>query len=198
MGEGSTAVRRIERALNGSTVYTDEGKSPEIKPPPPIITTCTSAPSTREDLTHQRCQQHNWPDPKDSGRYRGVVERARRAPKKTDYGVMFVFNVNVVPVTQFMQASTSGLKTSSCGLSYRTMMRRVVDIHLAVGEGGSCPRWPCMDIVQVSDDMGTQDRLQFSPEIYREKSSSPFHREDLQRMIHDLTSNENFGSSCGF
>ena len=89
-----------------------------IKPPPPHYYDLYECPFDREDLTISDVNNYNWPDPQDPGRYRGVVERARELREKTDYGVMFVFNVNLGPRDPVHAgASTSGLKTSSCGLT---------------------------------------------------------------------------------
>ncbi|MGI6558254.1 MAG: uroporphyrinogen decarboxylase family protein [Limnochordia bacterium] len=179
----------IERPLNGSTVYTDEWGVTRIKPPTSHYYDLYECPFDREDLTISDVNNYNWPDPEDPGRYRGVVERARELREKTDYGVMFVFNVNVVHVTQFMRGFYLWFEDLLLRPELlRTMMRRVVDIHLAVGERILPQVAPYVDIVQVSDDMGTQDRLQFSPEIYRE-IIKPFHRE-IYTMIHDLTSGQ--------
>jgi uroporphyrinogen decarboxylase len=186
----------IERPLNGSTVYTDEWGVTRIKPPTSHYYDLYECPFDREDLTISDVNNYNWPDPEDPGRYRGVVERARELREKTDYGVMFVFNVNVVHVTQFMRGFYLWFEDLLLRPELlRTMMRRVVDIHLAVGERILPQVAPYVDIVQVSDDMGTQDRLQFSPEIYRE-IIKPFHRE-IYNMIHDLTSAKLWLHSCG-
>jgi|LSQX01.1.fsa_nt_gb uroporphyrinogen decarboxylase len=186
----------IERPLNGSTVYTDEWGVTRIKPPTSHYYDLYECPFDREDLTITDVNNYNWPDPEDPGRYRGVVERARELREKTDYGVMFVFNVNVVHVTQFMRGFYLWFEDLLLRPELlRTMMRRVVDIHLAVGERILPQVAPYVDIVQVSDDMGTQDRLQFSPEIYRE-IIKPFHRE-IYNMIHDLTSAKLWLHSCG-
>jgi len=186
----------IERPLNGSTVYTDEWGVTRIKPPTSHYYDLYECPFDREELTITDVNNYNWPDPEDPGRYRGVVERARELREKTDYGVMFVFNVNVVHVTQFMRGFYLWFEDLLLRPELlRTMMRRVVDIHLAVGERILPQVAPYVDIVQVSDDMGTQDRLQFSPEIYRE-IIKPFHRE-IYNMIHDLTSAKLWLHSCG-
>ncbi|NLM94700.1 MAG: hypothetical protein GX165_03980 [Firmicutes bacterium] len=186
----------IERPLNSSTVYTDEWGVTRIKPPTSHYYDLYECPFDREDLTITDVNNYNWPDPEDPGRYRGVVERARELREKTDYGVMFVFNVNVVHVTQFMRGFYLWFEDLLLRPELlRTMMRRVVDIHLAVGERILPQVAPYVDIVQVSDDMGTQDRLQFSPEIYRE-IIKPFHRE-IYNMIHDLTSAKLWLHSCG-
>ena len=186
----------IERPLNSSTVYTDEWGVTRIKPPTSHYYDLYECPFDREDLTITDVNNYNWPDPEDPGRYRGVVERARELREKTDYGVMFVFNVNVVHVPQFMRGFYLWFEDLLLRPELlRTMMRRVVDIHLAVGERILPQVAPYVDIVQVSDDMGTQDRLQFSPEIYRE-IIKPFHRE-IYNMIHDLTSAKLWLHSCG-
>lgn len=186
----------VERSLNGSTIYTDEWGVTRIKPPTSHYYDLYDCPFDREDLTISDVENYDWPDPDDPGRYRGVVERARELREKTDYGVMFVFNTNVVHVTQFMRGFHLWFEDLLLRPKLlQAMMRRLTDIHLAVGEKILPQVAPYVDIVQVSDDMGTQDRLQFSPFVYRELIK-PFHRE-IYTMIHDLTPAKLWIHSCG-
>lgn len=186
----------VERSLNGSTIYTDEWGVTRIKPPTSHYYDLYDCPFDREDLTVSDVENYDWPDPEDPGRYRGVVERARKLREKTDYGVMFVFNTNVVHVTQFMRGFHLWFEDLLLRPKLlQAMMRRLTDIHLAVGEKILSQVAPYVDIVQVSDDMGTQDRLQFSPQVYRELIK-PFHRE-IYTMIHDLTPAKLWIHSCG-
>jgi uroporphyrinogen decarboxylase len=186
----------VERSLNGSTIYTDEWGVTRIKPPTSHYYDLYDCPFDREDLTISDVENYDWPDPDDPGRYRGVVERARELREKTDYGVMFVFNTNVVHVTQFMRGFHLWFEDLLLRPKLlQAMMRRLTDIHLAVGEKILPQVAPYVDIVQVSDDMGTQDRLQFSPLVYRELIK-PFHRE-IYTMIHDLTPAKLWIHSCG-
>ncbi|NLN17278.1 MAG: hypothetical protein GX182_08185 [Firmicutes bacterium] len=186
----------VERPLNGSTVYTDEWGVTRIKPPTSHYYDLYECPFDREDLTISDVNSYDWPDPHDPGRYRGVVERARELREKTDYGVMFVSNMNLIHVTQFMRGFYLWFEDVLLRPDLlKAMMRRITDIHLAVGERILPQVAPYIDIVQVSDDMGTQDRLQFSPDIYRE-IFKPFHRE-IYSMIHDLTSAKLWLHSCG-
>ena len=115
-------------------------------------------------------EEHDWPDPDDPGRYRGLKERARDLHENTDYAVVLQVNCCF-----FLRcAELRGWENFYTDLAgdpefASALMNHYLDIRLRIAERALEEVGDKVDIVfATSDDLGMIDRTIVSPEMYRE------------------------------
>ncbi len=110
-----------------------------------------------------------WPNPEDAGRFRGLREEAERLRETTDFAIVFHANF-----TFFLMASLlRGFDKIYADLVVNrplaeAIMDRVSEINLRIAEIGVKEVGDLIDLVVVTDDMGTQLGPYMSPSMYRE------------------------------
>ncbi len=137
-----------------------------------------------------------WPDPEDPGRFRGLREEAETLYKTTDFAVIFSPNF-----TFFLLASLlRGFDNIYADLVVNrelveAIMDRVVEINLKIALKGVKEVGDLVDIVGVTEDMGTQLGPYMSPAMYRELIKPRFAY--CIREIKKLTPAKIFYHTCG-
>jgi len=125
-------------------------------------------PALGGEITLSDVINHPWPDPHDPGYTRGLRDRVKKQRENT--GCALVLNISVwfVQCSQFIRGfedwfidmvAQPRLMEALFDLLADIMVATVGDVLAEVGN--------LVDVVSVSDDVGTQDRTVVSPEMYR-------------------------------
>jgi uroporphyrinogen decarboxylase len=140
--------------------------------------------------------RYPWPDPTDSGRFRGLRERAKRLHEETDYAVIYNARYNPVHMTQYLR----GFEDWYCDLGQdhelftglmEAVMENLLDLNrLALLEVGSH-----IDVLAFGDDIGLQDRSVCSLALYR-KLIRPW-QERIVEQVRRYTKAKILYHSCG-
>ena len=114
-------------------------------------------------------EKHQWPDPDNPGRYRGLREKARELHEETDYAVIlntkcaFFLRCAELRGWENFYMDLAGNPEFACAL-----MDHYLDIRLKIAERALQEVGENIDIVMVSsDDLGMIDRTIVSPDMYR-------------------------------
>jgi uroporphyrinogen decarboxylase len=125
-------------------------------------------PALGGEITISDIFNHPWPDPHDPGYTQGLRERVRRQRESTDCALVLNISVWFVQCSQFIRgfedwfidmATQPRLMETLFDLLVDIMIATIGDVLAEVGD--------LVDVVSVSDDVGTQDRTVVSPEMYR-------------------------------
>ena len=140
-------------------------------------------------------QSFDWPEYMDES-YRDLGAKARCLHEETDRCIVGNLWVHVLAAGQILRGFENFMidLASDKALAHH-LMGRLIDCYAhrvrryieAVGEH--------VDVIQVNDDLGTQNGLQISPELYREMIK-PYHRR-LWEMIKRLSGKPLLLHSCG-
>lgn len=148
------------------------------------------------DITISDIRCYHWPDPHNAGITRGLRKRASRLRHNTDYAINLTLPSPFVHTTQFLRSFQDWyIDCASRNKVLFYLWDTVLDINLSIvkdvlGEVGDL-----IDIVTVADDIGGQDRLSISPDMYR-KFIKPRH-ERYFNTIHQLTQAKLLFHTCG-
>lgn len=134
------------------------------------------------DITERTIAHYPWPDPADSGRCRGLRDRARRLREQTDYAVMYNARYNMVHQTQYLR----GFPDWYCDLGqnhglFRCLMDAVLENLLELNRQALAEVGDFIDIVAFGDDIGLQDRPVCSPALYR-KIVRPYQQRVVEQI----------------
>lgn len=137
-----------------------------------------------------------FPDPHDTARYDGIRERALDV-RNRGYGVvMSSIGAGIFELGGWMRgydnfyADLAGDPDMAC-----KVMDKVLEIKLAYWEKVLNQAGDVIDVVQEADDIGGQNNMLISPEMYR-KYIKPRHKE-LFSFIRSKTNAKTFIHSCG-
>ena len=109
-----------------------------------------------------------WPDPDDSGRFRGLRERARLLQQTTDYAVVLNLGVGPVHQCQFVRGYGDWLEDLIARPSFaEALLERATDFWERVSERALSEAGDYVDLVWYGDDVGTQRGCLMRPETYR-------------------------------
>lgn len=126
--------------------------------------------------------RHDWPEPDDPGRYRGLRERARALHEETDYAVVLGLGVGPVHQCQFLRGYGEWLEDLIAHPAFaEALLDRVVDIWVAIARRALEETAQFVDIVMFGDDVGTQKGPLMRPELYR-SVIQPRHRRMIETV----------------
>lgn len=121
-----------------------------------------------DEPTLQDLEKALWPDPADSGRYRGLRERARELHEKTDYAVVLNLGVGPVHLSQFVRGYGEWLQDLLIHPAFaQGLMDRYVEFWTEVADRALEEAGEYVDLVMYGDDIGTQKATLVRPELYR-------------------------------
>jgi len=133
-------------------------------------------PLQKDGLTVRDVERHTWPNGKDPARVQGLRAEALRLRAETDCALVLNLRSSVVERTLFLRGFTEFLsdlmlepKLVQAVLEHMLQYGRDV-ADTALREVGDL-----VDVVEISDDMGGEDRPFFSPEAFR-KQIKPYLR----------------------
>ncbi|MDP6708874.1 MAG: uroporphyrinogen decarboxylase family protein [Alphaproteobacteria bacterium] len=138
----------------------------------------------------------SWPDPGDAGYLRGLGERARALRENTDCAVVLNLPAGVVHIGQWLRGFDTWLTDL---YRNRAFVCKLMDLSAEwwsrLAEGALDAAGEYVDVVNMSDDLGSQEATLLNPEIYRELIK-PRHK----RMVDAVKSNSDAKvllHSCG-
>ncbi len=112
-----------------------------------------------------------WPNPLDEGRFRGVREQALRL-QETEYAVVASQPVpayGVFTTANLMRGMAQFMVDLAVDPEFAdALMQRILDFHLAIYKQFLELVGDCCQIVVTSDDLGTQQSMLISPNMYRD------------------------------
>lgn len=113
-----------------------------------------------------------WPDMNDPVRYQGLKDEARSLYEKTDYGLLVdvLFGGGVFELSQYLRGMGDFLSDLILEPDFADeLMERLTEI-LIISYGNILNEiGPYVQVVAVGDDLGTQNGLLISPNIYRKR-----------------------------
>ena len=148
------------------------------------------------EITAQHIARYSWPDPADSGRFRGLREAARLLRETTDFAIMYNARFHPVHLTQYLRGFNDWyIDLGGDQDLFACLMQAVTEIllewnRLALRELGDY-----IDLVSFGDDVGTQDRAVCSLPVYR-RLIRPAHERFVQ-MVREHTRAKIFYHTCG-
>ncbi|UCF94671.1 MAG: hypothetical protein JSW39_11100 [Desulfobacterales bacterium] len=152
----------------GADGYRDEWGVVRSRPPGGFYYDLTESPIQADTMA--AIEDHRWPDPDDSGRYRGLRERARELHQNTDFAVVlqvncaFFLRCAELRGWENFYMDLAGNPEFACAL-----MDRYLDLRLRMAARALEEAGDNIDIVMVSsDDLGMNDRTIVSPQMYRD------------------------------
>jgi uroporphyrinogen decarboxylase len=153
------------------------------------------SPFDKEEISLSEIENFYWPDADDPGFYEGVEQRVKEL-SYSDFAIVLNIGALIVHIGQFMR----GFKFWYEDLILRpellqVIMNHVTDTIIRIGKNAFELIGKYIDVVFLADDLGTQENLQFSPEIYRDLIK-PFHLKICQ-FIRLNSRAKIFFHSCG-
>jgi uroporphyrinogen decarboxylase len=138
-----------------------------------------------------------WPDPLDPDRYQGVRQAAEQLYHQTDYALVGCPGFNGVweracYLCGFPRMFESLLLDPEF---VHAVLRRITDLCKAALGRYLDLVGPCIQLIKMGDDLGTQNGPQMSPQTYRDVVK-PYHRE-LFGFVKQHTQARIFLHSCG-
>lgn len=138
-----------------------------------------------------------WPDAYDPGRVRGLKEETRKLYEETDFVLKFEQPlVGLMETTQRVRGLERWFMDLASDEKFaNALLDKVVQVEkdfysISLNEIGQY-----LQVVEMTDDFGTQIGPQISPEMYR-KYFKPRHKE-VWGYIHNLTDAKIYLHSCG-
>jgi uroporphyrinogen decarboxylase len=135
-----------------------------------------------EEPSPRDVERHDWPDPDDPGRFRGLRDRARALYEQTDYAVVLGLGVGPVHQCQFLRGYGEWLVDLIAHPAFaEALLDRVVEIWVAIARRALEEAAEFVDLVMFGDDVGTQKGPLVRPELYR-RVIQPRHRRMIEAV----------------
>jgi uroporphyrinogen decarboxylase len=146
------APRSYKFVLESDNSYLDIWGVRYKKPPTSLYWDMVDYPM--KESTRDVLEKYKWPDPYDPGITEGLRETAKRLYETTEYAlVLDVFGYGVFDQAWALRGMQNFFMDLAMNQQFaEALLQRVADY---------------VQVVMVSDDLGTQNGLMISPEIYR-------------------------------
>ena len=136
----------------------------------------TTGPLQTGEPTLADVERYEWPEPRDPGRTRGLLDKARNLREKTDFAVVLNLPYSIVRECQRVRGFTEWLEdllvnpalAEAC-MEHSLMVSAGIATYVLEEVGDY------VDVVSFPDDLGFQDRPYVRPETYR-NMIKPYHR----------------------
>lgn len=162
-----TPERRPDRELS-ATAFIDEWGVTWSKPEGGHYINTAGPFHQLDEPSVRDVERHDWPEPDDPGRYRGLRERARALHEQTDYAVVLGLGVGPVHQCQFLRGYAQWLEDLLARPAFaQALLERVTDILTAIARRALQQTADYVDVVMFGDDVGTQKSPLVRPELYR-------------------------------
>jgi uroporphyrinogen decarboxylase len=120
--------------------------------------------------------KHDWPDPADPGRCRGLRERARALHEGAPYAVVLNLGVGPVHICQFLRGYAEWLMDLLASPAFAEgLLEAATNFWVALAVRALEKAAPFVDAVCFGDDIGTQRGPLLRPALYR-RVVKPRHR----------------------
>lgn len=175
--------------------YKDEWGVVRVNPPGSFyydLVHCPLAGSiTSSDILH-----HNWPDPHDPGRLRGLREKIQWVRDNTDYAIVFQVPSAFIHISQYVRGFEDWFMDCATNPNLmETLCDAILDVTSVMCENALKEVGDLIDIVFTTDDLGTQQAPIVSPAMYR-RLFKPRHKRYFE-LIHSRTSAKLAFHACG-
>jgi uroporphyrinogen decarboxylase len=112
--------------------------------------------------------RHDWPDPNDPGRVRGLKEAAEELRRTGDRALVVWVPARVLTRGQHLCGFQDWFTYLLAEPRFaEALMDKVVEIEIGICQQMLEALGDSVDVVMVSEDLGMQDRLQVSPKLFR-------------------------------
>ncbi|ADL12476.1 uroporphyrinogen decarboxylase family protein [Acetohalobium arabaticum] len=125
-----------------------------------------------KDCTVEDIENYPWPDPKDPSRIAGLKKEAKRIYEETDYCLVLSGPLGggiYVPCTWFIGYQEFFMKLVMEPEIVEALLEKIVDFHLGWWEMVLEEIGEYLQVVVLSDDLGTQEAPLMRPSMYREQ-----------------------------
>ena len=120
-------------------------------------------------------ERHEWPDPDDPGRYRGMREAALAVREQTDYALVLDLDLGIVNKCQRVRGFCEWLEDLPLRPAFAEgLLARVLDVEAGIARRALAEVGDLADVVVFYDDLGFQDRCYMHPKLYR-RLVKPYH-----------------------
>ncbi len=131
-------------------------------------------------ITVQSLDKYNWPDPYDEGRFEGIEEKAKYYYENTDYAISVLKEKNIPGGILQDCAWLVGFEDWFCILALNKdlatkLMDKLLEFHVGYWDAMLSRIGKYVQVVVIADDLGSQDGLLISPDMYR-KFIKPRHK----------------------
>ncbi|MEW6227529.1 MAG: uroporphyrinogen decarboxylase family protein [Bacillota bacterium] len=175
--------------------YRDMWGVVRVRPPSSHYYDLVGSPFDKEDLTIEDIEAHFWPNPRDPGFFDGLESRCRQL-SASDCAIVFNLGASVVQISQFMRGFIRWYEDLILRPKLlQTIMEHITTIYIEMADEVIRRIGNYIDVVFTSDDLGTQENLQFSPVVYR-SVIKPYH-ERIFRFIKSKSNAKLLLHSCG-
>lgn len=128
----------------------------------------------------QSLEKYNWPDPYNEGRFEGIEKKAKYFYENTDYAISFLKEKDIAGGILQDCAWLVGFEEWFCLLASNQdlaikIMDKVLEFHLGYWDAVLSRVGRYVQVAVIADDLGTQDSLLISPNMYR-KFIKPRHK----------------------
>jgi uroporphyrinogen decarboxylase len=112
---------------------------------------------------------YSWPDPDNPGYYRGLRDRARALRENSDCAIVLNLPAGVIHLGQWLRGFDTWLKDLYKNREFvMELMDQSADWWCRVTENAMEAAGEYIDVINTSDDLGTQEATLFDPALYRE------------------------------
>lgn len=142
-------------------------------------------------------ETYDWPDVDDEGRYAGLRDRARDLHQNTDYAICGSTGDSTIFDTAWMlRGMEQFLKDLLLDPEFaQALLERVMQLQMRRHERFLEQVGQYIDVLMISDDLGTQNGLLISPKLYR-KMVKPLHSQYV-RFVKERTNAKVVMHACG-
>lgn len=182
-------------ALLDERTYRDEWGVERVNPPGSYyydeISFPLSGPITVQDIAN-----YPWPDPHDPIRRQGLKARLRQIREETDCAAVLNLPSGFVHTSQYLRGFEDWyIDLASDKKLAAALYDAVLEVSLAMCREILDEVGDDVDVLMASDDLGLQNGLMMSPEVYRELIK-PRHAAYF-RLMHDMSPGKVFFHTCG-
>lgn len=151
-----------------------------------------------DDATLSDLQKWRIPDPLDPGRFRGLREQAQKLHEENEYAIVVNLRVLIIDLMRMIRGSAQVMIDMMVNQKFFDgMINRLTDEHWLPLTGHALDLvGEYADVVTINDDLGFQDRLAFSLDVYRGSALKPAHRR-LIELIKSKSSAKVWFHTCG-
>ena len=142
-------------------------------------------------------RNYDWPDPTDQRRVAGLREKARHLFQNSNYAIVAdAPKLGIFEMAWLLVGFEKFLIELSCNTNFvRYLLNKITELEIALYDTFLSRVKDYIHVVAVSDDLGTQDNLMISPELYK-SSIKPLHKKFWQ-FVKDKSNAYLFLHCCG-
>lgn len=152
--------------------------------------------SPLRDATIEDLDKYPWPDMTHPSRFVGLAEEARRLHDDTPYAVVALGYLDIYDWGYMLRGMEQWMMDLAGDPEFaHALLRKITDLMVASVRSYLDVVGPYIDLITVSDDLGSQNGPLISPQMYRDMIK-PYHAE-LIAAIKSRTKAKVFFHSCG-